>query len=142
MVRKLLVLLSFITITTVYAKSPDLESIVKVLKEVESLNNSKAIGDNGRAFGILQIHKVYVDEVNLRFGTDYTHKQMFQDECAVEVFNLYMQYASKKFCKKYGKDPTEQDIVRMHNGGLYRGYRIKATLKYYKRYLKFKGRIE
>lgn len=135
--KTLLILLSFMTITFTHSE-PDLSSIVKVLKEVESLNDSNAVGDNGKAYGILQIHKVYVDEVNEKCGTEYTHNDMFDETCAEEVFHLYMELASERFINKYNKLPTEQDIVRMHNGGMYRGYRIKATKKYYNRYLRFK----
>lgn len=121
------------------SSTKELSNIVEILKQVESLGNNKAIGDNGRAYGILQIHNIYVVEVNQRYNTSYTHSDMFQENCAEEVFYLYMQYASERFCNKYNRAPTEEEIVRMHNGGLYRGYRIKATLKYYKRYLKFKN---
>lgn len=121
------------------ARETNLNSIIKTLKTLESLDNVKAIGDNGKAYGILQIHKIYVEEVNNRFGTDYSHRDMFEESCAEEVFYLYMEYASERFCEKYGREPNEEEIVRMHNGGLYRGYRIKATEDYYKRYLKFKN---
>ena len=135
--KAFLLLFSFMTITTTYAEA-NLSSIVEVLKKVESLNDSNAIGDNGKAYGVLQIHKIYVDDVNKNCGTEYTHDDMFDENCAEEVFHLYMELASERFVRKYGKVPTEQDIVRMHNGGMYRGYRINATKKYYKRYLKFK----
>ena len=74
----------------------------------------------------------------MRYNTDYTHQDMFDEVCAEEVFHLYMEYAIKRFKKRYSRNPTEQDIVRMHNGGMYKGYKINATNKYYVRYLKFK----
>lgn len=138
--KPFILILLFVTNLT-FAET-NLNSIIEILKEVESLNNPDAIGDNGKAYGVLQIHKIYVDEVNLRFGTSYTHQQMFNEQCAEEVFHLYMTYATKHFQKKYGKSPTEEDIVRMHNGGLYKGYRIDATKKYYDKYLSFKSRCK
>lgn len=128
---------------SIFAKEQlDFKTILVVLKKIESNNNPNAIGDDGKAFGILQIHKIYVDEVNQRFGTEYSHKDMFNEDCAEEVFTLYMKYAIKVYYRKYKKYPNEEVIVRSHNGGLYTGYRKKSTMNYYKKYIKWKYKIE
>jgi hypothetical protein len=139
--KKLILLIIFAPIINVEAEV-NLKEISDVLKQVETLGNTKSIGDGGKAYGVLQIHKIYVDEVNNRYGTAYTHKQMFDPICAEEVFLLCMQFAQERFCKKYNRMPTEEEIVRMHNGGIYTGYKKKSTIKYYKRYLKFKNKMK
>ena len=121
---------------------PNNGDIMETLKYVETINGEYTIGDDGKAFGILQIHKGYVEDVNRYHGTSYTHYDMFDDRCAEEVFYLYMEIASERFCKKYGRYPNEEEIVRMHNGGMYQGYRIKATEKYYKKYLWWKRKLK
>ena len=111
------------------------EPIYEVLKELESNNTENAIGDSGLAIGILQIHKSVIQDVNRYYGTDYTHKDAFDEVCSEEIFVLYISLGIKLYKKKYNKDPTEEDIVRMWNGGIYSGYRRDSTIKYYKKFL-------
>ena len=64
--------------------------------EVESDCNPNAIGDNGRAVGILQIHPITVDDVNRIMGMD--------EETAHPVFTLADRYdvdKSKRMCEVY-----------------------------------------
>lgn len=122
----------------VYTIEDKIPEIIKVLKFVESQNNPKALGDNGKAKGILQIHEIYVKEVNNRYGTSFTHQQMFDPSIAEEVTTLYMKFFIKYYNKKFKKMPTEQDLVRIHNGGFVKGYKINATKIYYEKYLKIK----
>jgi len=125
-----------------FCQASDISKIITVLKQTESNGDIKAIGDNGKAFGILQIHKICIDDVNRIYGTDYTHQDAFNEHCAEEIFTLYINAGIKRFVKRYSKQPTEQDIVRMWNGGFYKGYRKKTTIKYYRRYLRFKSLIK
>lgn len=134
------ILLIMILTLSLFSYSTNLNEILPVIKLVETNGNSKAIGDNGKAFGILQIHKICIDDVNRIYGTFYTHDDAFDEGCSEEIFNLYINAGVKHFVNKYDKQPTEQDIVRMWNGGFYTGYKKKATIKYYKRYLQLKKR--
>lgn len=126
---------------SVTSKSNNLHKIYDVIKYVETNNNPKAIGDNGKAYGIVQIHKIAVDDVNRIYGTRYRHEDAFEENCAREIFELYLLAGIEKFIKKYNKYPTEKDLVRMWNGSIYNGYNKKSTIKYYNRYLKFKKDI-
>ena len=119
----------------------DVTNIYNVIKYVETNNNPKAVGDDGRAYGIVQIHKVCINDVNKSFNTEFVHRDAFTEEYAREIFNLYIHKGVKLFRKKYCRDPTEQDIVRMWNGGIYKGYRYRGTIEYYKRYLYFKKKL-
>lgn len=130
--RKFLCVLLMLFSLTMSAEVVD--DVMEVLKYVESLNDPKAVGDNGMSYGVLQIQKACVEDVNKYYGTHYRHEDMFQVECAEEVFRLYACIGVIRYEKKYGKKATEEVIVRNHNGGIYRGYRIKATEEYYRRY--------
>lgn len=123
---------------SLFSYSADVKEILPVIKQLETNGNTKAIGDNGKAFGVLQIHKICVDDVNRIYGTSYVHEDAFNEACAEEIFRLYIDAGIKRFRTKYNKQPTEQDIVRMWNGSIYNGYRKKTTIKYYRRYLRFK----
>ena len=139
--RKFLVSLLLFSIFTT-AKAEYYEDIVEVLKYVETENKPHLVGDNGTSYGVLQIQKACVDDVNRYWGTNYTHQQMFKPSCAEEVTILYMKMGAELFYKKYQRLPTEEELVRNHNGGIYQGYRIKATRKYYVKYLQWKGMLE
>lgn len=111
-----------------------LDEVMEVLKYVESFNDPMAIGDGGSSYGVLQIQEACVRDVNRYYGTYYSHEDMFQVECAEEVFKLYAQMGIDRYVKRHGVRPTIEVIVRNHNGGIYQGYRINATKKYYRRY--------
>lgn len=134
--RKCLVVCILFCTFAVRAESYD--EIIEVLKHVETNNRPEMIGDNGESYGVLQIQWAAVQDVNRYFGTHYTHDMMFQPECAEEVTKLYMQMGAELYAKRTGKQPTEEVLVRNHNGGIYQGYRIRATIPYYRKYLEFK----
>lgn len=137
MIKVILILLLTLCADT----SPNITHIMEVLKQVESRGNTKAIGDSGRAYGILQIHNICVKDVNRLYGTNYSHSDAFDEVCSEEIFTLYLSKGIEFYKKKHGKHPTEKDIVRMWNGGIYSGYRKNSTLGYYKKYLKFKDYV-
>ena len=134
---KLIALILYLSLSS-FQNTTNLEDIYKTIKEVESNNVSTAIGDNGKAFGVVQIHKACVIDVNRYYGTDYKHTDSFDRTKAKDIFMKYINIGINRFKKKYCRSPTEQDIVRMWNGGIYQGYRKKSTKKYWARYLKFK----
>ena len=138
--RKFLIAVLVLFSLSVSARD-DLDDVMEVLKYVESLNDPTAIGDGGDSYGVLQIQKACVDDVNRYYGTYYTHEDMFQVECAEEVFKLYATMGIKRYIKKYGVEPSVEIIVRNHNGGIYTGYRRSTTKEYYRRYLLWKSII-
>ena len=85
----------------------ELSEICDVLKHVETNNNKEAIGDNGKAFGILQIHKEVIIDVNRYYGTDYTHQDAFEPNCAEEIFHLYIKMGIEIFFDTHCRSPTE-----------------------------------
>ena len=118
-----------------------LASIMSILKVVETNNDTDSIGDNGRSYGILQIQRSVLSDVNRIYGTDYRHNDMFNEEASEEVFMLYLCYGKEVFLKKHCRFPTEEEIVRMWNGGIYKGYKYNQTKSYYQKYLDVKERI-
>lgn len=132
-------LVVWMLLLTFAVRADDYSEIIEVLKHVETNNHPELVGDNGDSYGVLQIQWRAVQDVNKYFGTRYTHEQMFRVACAEEVTKLYMQMGAELYCKKYGKAATEEVLVRNHNGGIYRGHRIRATIPYYRRYLRFKN---
>lgn len=136
MVKNIIFIL--LLISSISAYSHDLAEIREVLKHVETNYDSTKKGDDGKSWGILQIQKSVILDVNNRYGTSYTHEDAFDIECAEEIFDLYIKMWSEKIPDRHGRDVTEEDIVRIWNGGP-RGYQKKATLKYLKKYYKYKA---
>ena len=116
----------------------DLQKIYDIIKHVETNNREYAVGDNGKAFGVVQIHKICVDDINRLYKTQYTHKQAFDETCSREMFMLYIQAGIKRYKVRHCRSPTEEDIVRMWNGGIYTGYKRDSTKKYWKKYIRYK----
>jgi len=114
---------------------------MSILKVVETNNNPDSIGDNGRSYGILQIQRSVLSDVNRIYGTDYRHKDMFDEDASEEVFMLYLCYGKEVFLKKHCRFPTEEEMVRMWNGGIYKGYKYNQTKVYYQKYLDVKEGI-
>lgn len=135
-----LLIVAFISTISMSANEAYLLEIADVLKEVESSNDPQAIGDDGLAFGILQIHEPVVEDVNKFYGTSYTHEDAMNPEIAEDIFIKYISMGIKLYTDKCGFPPTDKEIVRMWNGGIYKGYEYEATKPYLAKYLKFKER--
>src|SRR5574343_613968 len=61
-------------------------ALIEDLVRVESNGRANIVGDNGKAYGCLQIHSGMVAEANRILGHGaYTHKEMFDPTKAREV---------------------------------------------------------
>ena len=102
-------------------------AIILILIQIESGGNDRQIGDNGLAYGCLQMHAAYVQDAAEYAGKDWVHEDAFDRETSIEIFTAYMdRYATKE---RLGRTPTVSDIVRIHNGGP-NGYKKESTLSY------------
>ncbi len=95
---------------------------------VESSGIDNRIGDGGKAFGCLQLHKSYVADASEHAGLDWTHDDAFDRVESVQIFAAYMErYATPE---RLGRAVTAEDIARIHNGGP-NGWRRDSTRKYW-----------
>lgn len=112
----------------------DFDRLIPALIAVESNGRDRAIGDNGRAKGALQIWQVVVTDVNRAYGTRYTHDDAFVRARAIEICKMYLGiYCTQK---RLGRTPTLEDAARIWNGGP-NGYKKTATLAYWKKVSRF-----
>jgi hypothetical protein len=107
--------------------------IIAILIQIESGGVDHAIGDNGDALGCLQIHAIYVEDVNRIYKTNYKHRDALDRKKAIEMTQLYLMHYTTK--ERLGRQPHIQDFVRNHNGGP-NGYKKKATIKYWEKFQK------
>lgn len=102
--------------------------LILAIITVESGGDNYAVGDNGNAYGCLQIWPAYVQDANEYAGTSFTHEDAFNQKKSVKMFEAYMaRYATEK---RLGRTPTAEDIARIHNGGP-DGYKKPATDAYW-----------
>ena len=96
--------------------------ILFILMTVESGGNINAVGDDGKAFGLYQIHKDYA------FDAGYQHDAAFNPIFAQEMVKNYMErYATEE---RIGRPVTVEDVCRIHNGGP-NGYKRASTDAYW-----------
>ena len=111
----------------------DIERLLPALEKVESNGNPNAIGDKGKAYGILQIWEVVIVDVNRVFKTKYTHADAFDPVKARDICRKYLAiYATEK---RLGRKPTMEDAARIWNGGP-QGHKKDNTIKYWQKVAK------
>ena len=90
-------------------------TLILAIIAVESNGDDNAVGDYGLAYGCLQMHAEYVQDAAEHAGKDWTHKDAFDRETAIDIFLAYMdRYATEN---RLGRHVTVEDIARIHNGG-------------------------
>ena len=90
---------------------------INALIAVESNGDTNAIGDNGKAFGCLQIHKCVIKDVNQIYKTSYQHYEMFDRQKSIDVCKKYLTFWSKMYKENTGKKVTWEVLARLWNGG-------------------------
>ena len=106
--------------------------LIRRIIAVESSGNSHSIGDTklkNRAYGILQIRKPCLDDVNRANGTSYKPSDMLGNiELSIWLFEQYMKlYATEK---RIGRPATDEDMARIWCSGPL-GFKKEASLKYW-----------
>ena len=91
------------------------DRLIVALMEVESHCNDNAIGDrhmHEKAFGVLQIRKPCVDDVNRHFGTKIQAQELLGNRSlSVWVCRKYLEtYATPT---RLGRKPTMEDMARI-----------------------------
>ena len=113
--------------------------IILVLICIESGGNDFAVGDNGAAYGCLQLHSDYVQDAAEYAGKDWKHTDAFDRQASIDIFLAYMS----RYCteERLGRPISMQDIVRIHNGGP-NGWKKQSTEKYYELFLSTLNQIQ
>lgn len=105
-------------------KADPYRHLLPAIERVESSGKADAVGDGGKAVGILQIHPIMVADVNRILGEDrYALADRLDPAKSREMFRIYSDH--------YAKGDTEKS-ARNWNGGP-RGYRKAATLPYWRK---------
>ena len=114
----------------------DINKLIKALIKVESDGDSDAIGDNGKAKGILQIWPSYAKDVNRVYKTDYKHDDAFDPKKAIDMTKKYLSFYGNYYQKKTGNPINYEVLAKIHNGGPF-GYKNKNTEEYWNKVKKY-----
>lgn len=95
---------------------------------VESGGNTRAVGDQGRSLGCLQIRREVVHDVNRIARTKFTHADARNAEKSLIMCRIYLQH----YCTaaRLQREPTLEDAARIWNGGP-NGWKSHATDDYW-----------
>ena len=94
------------------------DRLLNALKMAESGCKSDAIGDNGKAVGVLQLHKVYVDDANRIVGyKKYSYNDRYAARKSEEMTMIVLTHYGKHYERKTGKRCTDEVLARIHNRG-------------------------
>ena len=106
--------------------------LMSALIAVESGGNVSAIGDDGRAVGILQIHAECIQDVNRITGKNYTLEDRKDAAKSRAICSAYLSHYGKIYERRTGKRATAEVLARIWNGGP-TGYRRNGTRAYWRK---------
>lgn len=108
-------------------ESEDWELFVRAVIWRESRGDANAIGDDGKAVGVLQLHKIMVDDANRiskmkGYDKKYTYNDRFSEEKSIEIFNIVQNY--------YNKSLDHTKALEIWNSGHPDSYKEEIFKKY------------
>jgi len=108
-------------------------ALIAAIAMVESGGDPQAVGDGGRAIGILQVRKILIEDVNRVADTWYRWPQDARDPAkSRRIARLYLDYYCGRYTARTGQAITPDVAARIWNGGP-RGYAFSCTADYGRR---------
>jgi hypothetical protein len=94
------------------------QKLIEDLVRVESNGRSNLVGDAGKAYGCLQIHKEMVTDANRILGHGaYTHEQMFDPTAAKSLAAVVLGHYNAYILRVTGREATAKELAFIWNGG-------------------------
>lgn len=114
---------------------------LEALSLVESSGRANAIGDGGKALGLLQIHSALVSDFNRLNRTNLKHKDVLNPVIAKKIANWALHVYFPLILKSKGiKAPSEAQILTCYNMGCGAVLKNKIATSYVQKYNSFRGR--
>ena len=105
-------------------------ALINALIAVESGGRADAVGDNGKALGILQIWKIVTDDVNQIYGTRYKWRDALDPLKAKVICTQYLKHYARP--ELIGTMNPYEAAARIWNGGP-NGHHKASTYAYWLR---------
>ena len=104
--------------------------LISALIIVESDGNANAIGDHGKAVGVLQIHAECIQDVSRITGKSYTLADRRSVSKSREICAAYLKHYGRQYERITGKAATAETLARIWNGGPC-GHKNPRTRRYW-----------
>lgn len=130
--KTLILTLSLLTLSSCAYASINLATIAKI----ESSGNPLAIGDNGKALGLYQLHASVVKDYNKANNTNLSHKQMLNASTAYKVANWYLNIKIPSYLRHYGIAVNSDNVLSCYNAGIGSVLKGRKAVKYIAKYNK------
>lgn len=128
MIRNTFIALSLLTTTAHAITEKEMTDVLAAIRIVESNDDPNAVGDGGDSIGCYQIQKCYWLDAKEFSDLDGTYLDCYNRGYADRTVRFYMaRYATER---RLGREVTQEDIARIHNGGP-NGYKKECTKKYW-----------
>lgn len=130
----LLGLLLFCPITAFSA-----EISLPVIEQIESSGDPSAIGDNGLALGLYQLHKAVIIDFNRANRTSHVHKDALNPKIAHKIADWYLNREIPRLLKHFKLADTTKNRIWAYNAGVgnvKKGRFPAITASYVKKYEK------
>jgi len=104
--------------------------LISAMIQVESNGNVKAYNKEEDAIGCLQIRPIYIQDLNRFSSKTWTHEDMYDEAEARMACAEYLRYYGNQIRRIELREPTFEDLARIHSGGEL-GYCRAATDEYW-----------
>lgn len=118
--------LSLITLLllAISLNATNLDNVIEILGYVESANNHPLfqVGDNGKAIGYLQLHKVYVDDANRISRCEiFKYSDRLDKQKSISIAKVVLKHYMASYKRDKGKGCNIYQVGYIHNlGGSWR----------------------
>lgn len=142
--KKLLLTLSLLTLSScAYASINNSNSAcsyasinLATIAKIESSGNPLAIGDNGKALGLYQLHASVVKDYNKANNTNFKHNDMLKASTAYKVANWYLNIKIPSYLRHYGIAVNRDNVLSCYNAGIGSVLKGRKAVKYIAKYNK------
>ena len=119
-----------VSLLTAPLTEKEMTDVLAAIRIVESNDDPDAVGDGGDSIGCYQIQKCYWLDAKEFSDLDGTYLDCYNRGYADRTVRFYMaRYATER---RLGREVTQEDIARIHNGGP-NGYKKECTKKFWKK---------
>jgi hypothetical protein len=81
-------------------------------------NPNQAIGDNGKAVGVLQIHPIMVRECNRLVGhKKFTLADRNDTTKSFSMAMVFLPHQKRRYERRYGRSPSKAKLIASWNSG-------------------------
>jgi len=109
----------------------DWGKFIGVVAELESNNGLKRVGDNGKAIGLYQMHKIWVDDYNrITRGPKFSYADRADDVKAARMMHVVLLHYHRRLKRKLGRPLKLAELFALIPGGP-DGYKLKRVVNDY-----------